>query len=87
MTGDEIGVEVREEDVANLQAVPFGRIEIPLHVALRIDDDGRPALAVADEVRRVRETIEVELLEDHGRSYRGCGTIRMYGRGAFQPSG
>jgi hypothetical protein len=65
MTRDEIGMEVREEYVSNFQAVPFGRIEIPLHVALRIDDDGRPALAVADEIRRVRETVEVELLENH----------------------
>ena len=66
MAGDEVGVEMGQEHVANPQAVPFGRIDVPLHVALRIDDDGRTALAVADKVRRVGETIEVELLENHG---------------------
>src|SRR5207302_7830541 len=33
--------------------------------------------------RGVRETVQVELLEDH----RGCGTILMYGFGDFQPAG
>ena len=40
VAGDEVGVEVREEDVADLEAECVGVVEILLDVALRVDDDG-----------------------------------------------
>jgi hypothetical protein len=50
MAGDEIGVKVRQEDVADLQIVFAGERQVLVHVALRIDDRRRPGLFVADEI-------------------------------------
>ena len=65
MAGDEVRVEVRQEDVLDLEAVLAGEREIPIDVALRIDDGRHTRLLVTDEVRRVGETAEVELLKNH----------------------
>ena len=74
MPGDEVGVEVREEDVRDPQAVLGGEREVLIDVALRIDDRRRVRLLVADQIRRVREAIQIELLEDHRRDSRTrCG--------------
>ena len=40
MAGDEVGVEVRQEDVRDAQAVLVGEREVLVDVALRIDDRG-----------------------------------------------
>ena len=48
VTGDEVGVEVREEDVRDPQAVLGGEREVLIDVALRIDDGRRVRLLVAD---------------------------------------
>ena len=42
-----------------------GKRQVPVDVALRIDDRRGPRLLVADQIRRVRQAVEVELLEDH----------------------
>jgi hypothetical protein len=61
----EVRVKVRLDDVLNLQPFGSGLFDVLVNVALRVDDRG---LAVrADEIRRVRETAEVELLEVHRR--------------------
>ena len=39
MAGNEVGVEVREEDVANLEAEFFSVRYVLMDVALRVDDD------------------------------------------------
>ena len=65
VTGDEVRVEVREEDVPDPQIVLGGERKIVIDVALWIDDSRRARLLVPDEVRRVRQTIQVKLLEDH----------------------
>ena len=59
MSGEEVGVEVRQEDVANLQAGLLGIGDVGIDVTLRIDDDGCAARWIADQVRRVREAVQV----------------------------
>ena len=117
VSGDEVGVKVREEDVRDPQVVLGREGEILIDVALRIDDGCGVRSGVADEVRSVRQAIQIKLLQDHrppshririGQRARdtfaaparprairacrhrlrpGCGTIRMYGLGDFQPCG
>ena len=65
VAGDEVGVEVGEEDVRDPQAVLGGEGEVLIDVALRVDDGRRVRLLVADEIRRVCEAIQIELLQDH----------------------
>ncbi len=69
MAGDEVGMEVREEDVADVQAESVSVVDVLLDVALRVDDDGRVAGFVADEIGGVREAAEVVLFEDHRSFY------------------
>ena len=77
MTGDEVGVKVRQDDVADREAALRGKRQVLIHVTLRIDHGSRAGLLVADEIRRVREAIEIELMEDHRiawpRTCRGPG--------------
>jgi hypothetical protein len=63
--GDEVGVEVRQEDVRDAQAVLGRHGDVLIDVTLRIDNGSHARRLVADEVRRVREALQVELLEDH----------------------
>ena len=65
MAGDEVGVEVGEEDVADLEAEFFGVGEVLLDVALRVDDDGGAAGFVAEQVGGVGEAAEVVLFQNH----------------------
>ena len=65
MPADEVGVDVRLDDVAAAQTALVGRVDVLLHIALRIDDR---CLAVRpDQVRSMRQTAELELVEMHGR--------------------
>ena len=52
-------------DVRDRQAVLGGERQVLLDVALRIDDRRGVRLLVADEIRRVRQAIQVELVQDH----------------------
>src|ERR1019366_2524402 len=63
MSADEVGVKVRLEDVANGHAKRLRSVEILIDIALRIDDDS--LTAIRDQVRRVRQASEVELVEVH----------------------
>src|ERR1017187_8188168 len=68
MAGDEIGVEVGEEDVADLEAEFFGVGQILLDVALRVDDDGSRTGLVSEQIGGVGEAAEVILFQDHRSS-------------------
>ena len=64
MPADEVGVQVRLDHVLDPETV-FGRFdEVLIDVTLRIDDSR--LTAIADQVRRVGQAAEVELLEVHG---------------------
>jgi hypothetical protein len=65
MAGDEVGVEMRQDHMFDAQPVLFGVRHILLDVALWIDDGGNAALLIPDDVGRVREAIQVELMKDH----------------------
>ena len=65
VAGDEVGVEVREEDVTDLEAEFFGVVEVLLNVALGVDDDGGVAGFVAEEIGGVGEAAQVVLFQDH----------------------
>ena len=65
MPGDEIGVEMGQEYVLDLQGMLRREGNIVIRVALRVDDDGGTGLLVADDVRGVGEAGKIELLEDH----------------------
>ncbi len=69
MSGDEVGVKVREEDVRDPQVVLGREGEILIDVALRIDHGCRARAGVADQVRGVCQAIQVKLLQDHRRLY------------------
>ncbi len=70
VAGHEVGVEVREEDVTDRDSVPGRQGDVFVHVASRVHDSGDLRLLVGDEIRRVGEATEVELLEDHESSGR-----------------
>ncbi len=65
VSGEEIGMQVRQEHVGDSQVVRLGEGQVLVDVALRIDDRGGVRLLVADEIGRVRQAIQVELLQDH----------------------
>ena len=65
MPSQEVGVQVGENDVFDAQSHLRGSVEILLDVALRIDDCGPAALRVANQIRRMGKTIQIELLQDH----------------------
>jgi hypothetical protein len=57
VAGNEIGVEMGEEDVFDLEVVFRGEGQVAIDVALRVDDGGCAGLFVADEVGGVRQTV------------------------------
>ena len=63
MAADEVRVEVRLHDVFDGQPALARRVEVLIDVALRIDD--RAFAAVANQVRRVGETGQIELMKVH----------------------
>src|SRR6185436_3366413 len=65
MAGEKVSVKMCEKDPANLQAVTRSGLDIHADVALRIDDDRGLAARITDEIRRVCQTLQVKLFEDH----------------------
>ncbi len=63
MAGNEVGVQMSFEDVANLQILFLRGFEIDLNIALRIDDD-RFALG-PEQVRGMGQTSQIKLFEVH----------------------
>ena len=70
MTGEKIGVEVRQKDVTDREVVVAGKRQVLIDVALRVDNRGRLRRFVADQVRRVRQAVEIELMQEHESDYR-----------------
>lgn len=64
----EIGVEMRQDDVLDLEAVFGSEVEIALDVALGIDDNCDAGGFVANQIGGVGETVQVELIKNQGRS-------------------
>src|SRR5262245_49663582 len=65
MPGHEVRVQMSEEDVFDPQTMLGREGQVLIHVTLGIDDCRRLRPLVADQIRRMSETIQVELLEDH----------------------
>ena len=65
VAGEEVGVEVGLHDELDRQPVLGRRLEVRRDVAARVDDHGPAGGRVADEVRGLREAVEVVLFEDH----------------------
>ena len=65
MAGHEIGVEVGEKYVPDLQAEGRGIGQVLLNIALRIDNDGGRAGLVSKQIRSVRQASQVILLQKH----------------------
>ena len=67
VSGDKIGVEVSLENVADLEALLIGRLEIKINIALRIDD--RSYAVGPNHVGRMGQAGQVELFEIHIASH------------------
>ena len=65
MTGDEIGVEVREEDVDDAKVVIRRKRQILVDVTLRVDHSGCSAFFVGNDVGGMREAVQIKLFEEH----------------------
>src|SRR5207237_626741 len=64
MSGEEIGVEVSQKDVANPAPQPVGVLDIVVDVALRIDRRPQGGGIVGDQVGSMGQAAEVVLLKD-----------------------
>ena len=76
MTRDEIGVKVRQEDVHDAEVVIRRKRQVLIDVTLWIDDGGRAAFFVGNDVRRMREAVQIKLFEDHVSIMRLVGSLR-----------
>ena len=87
MPGNEIGVEMRQEYVLDLERVLGGKGDVLVGVALRVNDGCRARLLVSDHVGSVRQARQIELLEDHTDHplLTDCHLGRGMGRGGSQP--
>jgi hypothetical protein len=65
MPGDKIGVEMRQEYVLDLEPVLCGKRHVLVDVPLRVNDDCRTRMLIANNVRSMRQTWQIELIEDH----------------------
>jgi hypothetical protein len=82
MPGDEIGVEMRQDDVPYLQFVLASELHVSVRIALWVNDGCRARRFVSNDVRRVRQTRQIELFQDHAVPPRalpsfGCDPNRM----------
>ena len=67
MPTNEISMKVCFEHQFDGHAMFFGGCKVRSDVSARVDDDRSASRFVADEVRRLREALEVVLFEDHGQ--------------------
>jgi len=65
MAGYEIGVEMGEKYVLDLERVLGGKRNVLLRIPLRVNDDSGACCLISNNVRRVRQARQVELLKDH----------------------
>ena len=66
VAGDEVGVEVAEEDMADLEAKFFRVGQVLLNVALRVDDDGGRTCLVSQQIGGVGKAAQIVLFQNHG---------------------
>ena len=64
MPGDEVRVQMGEEDVADRETMLPGEGDVTIDVALGVDDRGDLGFFVGDQVGGMGEAPEIELLED-----------------------
>ena len=62
-----VGVEMSLNNFCDREAVSFSIGEVLVDIALWIDDHSVASRFIGDEVARVGQTVEVVLLEEHGR--------------------
>jgi hypothetical protein len=65
MPGDEIGVEMSEEYVLDLERVLSGKGNVLIGVPLRVNDCCGACLLVSNHVRSVGQARQIELLQEH----------------------
>jgi hypothetical protein len=65
MSGNKVGVEMRQEDVPDGEPVLRGQFEVLIRIALRVDNGCRAGRFVSDQIRGVRQARQIELLQDH----------------------
>ncbi len=65
MPGNEIGMEMGEEDVPDCERVFGGEFHVLIHVPLRVHNGCRARRLVSNQVGGVRQARQIELLEDH----------------------
>ena len=62
-----IGMQVREHDVLDAQAVFVRKLQVARDIALRVHHDRTVRRLVGDQIGCVGEAVQIELLEDHAR--------------------
>jgi hypothetical protein len=58
-------MKVCQKDIADLQTLALGVVQILLDVTLWVDDDRRPRLLIRDEVGGVCQATKVVLFQKH----------------------
>jgi hypothetical protein len=79
VSGKEIGMEMRQENVPDAAANRLGVGHVLVDVALRVDDRGDACILIGDEVRRVGEAAELVLLQDHAPTIAASGARERAG--------
>ena len=64
MSSDEIGMQMGQKHVLDLQRMLGGERDVMIRIALRVNNGSRAGLLVSNHVRRVRQAWQIELLED-----------------------
>jgi hypothetical protein len=64
MAGDEVGVKMGEEDVADLEAEFLGVGQVLLNIALGVDDDGGRAGLVSEQIGGVSQAAQIVLFQE-----------------------
>jgi hypothetical protein len=63
VAGQEVGVEMGLENMANCESIGFGFSEVFRNIALRINNDCFTSRPISNEIAGMRETFQIELLE------------------------
>ena len=63
--GEEVGMDVRLSDFGDAHLVVCGDLQVGIHIALRVDDDGFARLLAADEVAGLGQRFIINMLEKH----------------------
>jgi hypothetical protein len=82
VSGNEIGVEMGQEDVPDFERVFEGERDVLIDVPLRVHNGCRARRFVSNQVGGMRQARQIELLEDHtlpslSNYFLGRETIRM----------